>query len=99
MTDPALIHRPRILLLDEVTNGLDPKATRTVKDQILKTAKAEGTTVFITTHILDVIEELADTISILDKGKIQAQGTLEELRQALGAENGRLEEIFLSYIE
>lgn len=94
----ALIHRPRILLLDEVTNGLDPKATRVVKDQILRAAKEEGTTVFITTHILDVIEELADTISILNKGKIQAQGTLEELKAKLGTENGRLEDIFLSLI-
>nr|AAY29584.1 ABC transporter [Brevibacillus texasporus] len=95
----ALIHRPKILLLDEVTNGLDPKATREVKNYIRHFAKEEGGTVFITTHILDIVEELADTISILHKGKIKVTGSMEELRHVAGNEEGRLEDIFLSAIE
>ncbi|WP_245586048.1 ABC transporter ATP-binding protein [Paenibacillus pinihumi] len=96
----GLIHNPEILFLDEVTNGLDPKAAREVKNQIHKAAKENGVTVFLTTHILDVVEEMADRIAILDAGKIQAIGTLEELRQKRGmASDSKLEEIFLSLIE
>ncbi|WP_230873786.1 ABC transporter ATP-binding protein [Paenibacillus woosongensis] len=96
----GLIHNPEVLFLDEVTNGLDPLAAREVKDRIYRSAKKNGVTVFLTTHILDVVEEMADTIAILDAGKIQAMGTMEELRQSRGLEAGsKLEEIFLSIIE
>ncbi|WP_051967942.1 ABC transporter ATP-binding protein [Brevibacillus thermoruber] len=91
----ALIHKPEVLLLDEVTNGLDPRASREVKEQIKAIAR-EGCTVFLTTHILDIVEELAETIAILHKGQLKIQGTLEELRTAVGMPNATLEQIFLS---
>lgn len=95
----SLIHQPKILLLDEVTNGLDPKATREVKDYILSFAKREGGTVFLTTHVLSIVEELADQIIILDKGVIKMSGSLDELREMRGQNESRLEDIFLSAVE
>ncbi|AJE54261.1 ABC transporter ATP-binding protein [Paenibacillus polymyxa] len=95
----ALIHQPRILLLDEVTNGLDPKATREVKDEIRDFAKQRGGTVFLTTHILSIVEELADYIIILNKGTVKMSGTLEEMRQAKGQGDEGLEDIFLSAVD
>ncbi|CAJ1003102.1 MULTISPECIES: ABC transporter ATP-binding protein [Bacillales] len=91
----ALIHKPEVLLLDEVTNGLDPRASREVKELIKEVAR-EGCTVFLTTHILDIVEELADTIAILHKGQLKIQGTLEELRSVVEMPNATLEQIFLS---
>jgi ABC-2 type transport system ATP-binding protein len=90
----ALIHSPELLLLDEVTNGLDPRAARDIKDYIAETAR-RGTGVLLTTHILDVAEEIADRIAIIDRGRIRALGTLQQLREQLGLPDGRLEEIFL----
>lgn len=91
----ALIHKPQVLLLDEVTNGLDPRASREVKEQI-KTIAREGCTIFLTTHILDIVEELADTIAILHKGQLKIQATLEELRTTVGMPNANLEQMFLA---
>ncbi|MDM5154438.1 ABC transporter ATP-binding protein [Bacillus sp. DX1.1] len=94
----ALIHRPQILLLDEVTNGLDIKSTRDIKDHILKVAKKDGCTVFLTTHILEIVEELADRIAIIHKGNICELGTLEELQEKVELPGSKLEEVFLSVI-
>lgn len=91
----ALIHQPDLLLLDEVTNGLDPRAARDVKDWILATAR-EGKGVLLTTHILDLAAELADRIAILDGGRLRAVGTLEELRAMAGLPDGSLEALFLA---
>lgn len=91
----ALIHQPDLLLLDEVTNGLDPRASRDVKDWILATAR-EGKGVLLTTHILDLAAELADRIAILDGGRLRAIGTLEELRVQADLPDGSLEDLFLA---
>jgi len=91
----ALVHRPRVLLLDEVTNGLDPRAAREVKDFIALAAR-EGTAVFLTTHILDVAEELAHRIAVIDGGQIRALGTLDQLRQQVGKPGATLEQLFLA---
>lgn len=91
----ALIHQPDLLLLDEVTNGLDPRASRDVKDWILAAAR-EGKGVLLTTHILDLAAELADRIAILDGGRLCAIGTLEELRVQAGLPDGSLEDLFLA---
>lgn len=91
----ALIHEPDLLLLDEVTNGLDPRATRDVKDWILAAAR-EGKGVLLTTHILDLAAELADRIAILDGGRLQAIGTLGELRAQAGLPDASLEALFLA---
>ncbi len=90
----ALMHRPSILLLDEVTNGLDPRAAREVKEFIRKAA-ASGTTIFLTTHLLDLVRELADRVAIIDQGVLTACGTLAELQKAYGLEQGSLEDLFL----
>jgi ABC-2 type transport system ATP-binding protein len=93
----ALLHDPKILIIDEPMVGLDPKSTRLVKDMMRERAAA-GTTVFLSTHQLSVAEELADRIGILHQGQLVAVGTLEELYQQSGQE-GALEEVFLSLTE
>ncbi len=87
----ALLHNPRAFFLDEPTVGLDPRSARLIKD-ILRGVADRGTSVFMSTHILEIAERMCDRVFIIDKGRIIAAGTLEELR-AGGA--GSLEDIFL----
>lgn len=95
----ALIHRPSILLLDEVTNGLDARAAREVKDFVLAAA-AGGATVFLTTHILSLAQEMATRIGLLHGGQMIATGTFQEMAEHAGMESDRtLEEIFLRMTE
>ncbi len=75
----ALIHDPKVLILDEPLTGLDAAAARQVKDLLIERVK-QGNTIVLTTHILEMAERLAERISIIQKGKIIAQGTLDELR-------------------
>lgn len=91
----AILHEPEVLFLDEPTNGLDPRAARVVSDLIANLA-ADGTTVFLSTHILPVVEELADTIGVLHHGRLVTEGPPTELKQQVeqGAER-TLEEVFL----
>jgi ABC-2 type transport system ATP-binding protein len=89
----ALLHEPKVLLLDEPTVGLDPKSSRLLK-QVLRELANRGTTVFVSTHILEIAERLCDRVAIINQGKIIAQGTLEELRA--GSNTLSLEEIFLT---
>jgi ABC-2 type transport system ATP-binding protein len=91
----ALLHRPPVFLLDEVTNGLDARAAREVKDLIVQLAR-EGAAVFLTTHILHVVEELADRIGLIHKGRLVCVGTKEELAERAGKPGANLEEIFLT---
>ncbi|WP_276270621.1 ABC transporter ATP-binding protein [Haloarcula litorea] len=89
----ALLHEPDVLFLDEPTSGLDPRAARTVRDTIGEVAAAD-TTVFLSTHILPVVEELADTVGVLHDGGLVAEGSPEELTD--GVESGStLEDVFL----
>ena len=90
----ALVHEPRLLMLDEPLTGLDAGAARLVKD-ILAARVADGATIILTTHILEVAERLADRIGILVKGKLAAEGTLADLRGRSGSRGGALEDIFL----
>lgn len=91
----ALIHDPQVLILDEPLTGLDAGAARQVKDLLVERVKA-GNTVILTTHILEIAERLAERISIINGGRIVAQGTLAELRtQSQGAGDATLEDIFL----
>lgn len=95
----ALLHHPRVLILDEPTVGLDPKSTRTLKNTLLDLSHAQGLTVLISTHTLPLAEELADRVGVLSLGRLVALGTLEELRrlqQSRGATgHQRLEDLFL----
>lgn len=93
----ALIHDPALLILDEPLTGLDAGAARQVKDLLLQRV-AQGQTVVLTTHILEVAERLAQRISIIQHGRIIAQGSLDDLRSLAAAQGGRdatLEDVFL----
>ena len=88
----ALVHQPKILFLDEPTTSLDPKAARHLKD-ILRGLINKGSTVFMTTHILEVAETMCDRIGIINRGKLLTVGPLESLRQQFGELS--LEDMFL----
>jgi ABC-2 type transport system ATP-binding protein len=91
----AILHEPEVVFLDEPTSGLDPRAARTVRETISELA-AEETTVFLSTHILPVVDELADTIGVLFDGSLVAQGAPEALKQrAEAGEERTLEDVFL----
>jgi len=85
----ALIHQPKLLVLDEPFVGLDPKATFTLKE-IMHDMCEQGTAIFFSTHVLDVAEKLCNKVAIIKKGKIIAKGTMDEL-----TEGHSLEEAFL----
>ncbi len=88
----VLVTRPSVLFLDEPTTGLDPKSARALKDLLLE-VRADGATVFLSTHLLDTAEELCDRIGILADGQLRAEGTVDEIRAR--ADGGTLESIFL----
>jgi ABC-2 type transport system ATP-binding protein len=90
----ALLHDPEVFVIDEPMVGLDPQHARVVKD-VLKERSLAGMTVLVSTHQLEIAEEMADRIGIILGGKLIAVGTREELRKQSGA-SGALEEIFLS---
>jgi ABC-2 type transport system ATP-binding protein len=85
----ALIHRPEILFLDEPFEGVDAIASRTLKD-LLSRLTSRGLTVFLTSHVLEIVERLCTDIAIIAEGRLVAEGPLEELRRgiSLGAESG-----------
>jgi len=89
----ALLHEPKIYFLDEPTVGLDPKSARLLKD-ILRAVTRTGGAVFMSTHIMEIAEVLCDRVAIIDRGKIAAMGTVDELRALRGRQT--LEEIFLN---
>ncbi len=93
----ALIHDPRLLILDEPLTGLDAGAARQVKDMLQARVQA-GATVILTTHILEVAERLADRIGIITAGKLVAQGTMEELRTRFDSQGRTLEDVFLHIV-
>ena len=96
----ALIHRPQVLFLDEPFEGIDPVSSRTIRD-ILRDLTASGTTIFFSSHILEVVERLSTRVGIINNGRLIAEGTLQELRARAGGQgNGdaSLEDIFLELI-
>src|SRR5262245_11889832 len=94
----ALIHSPRVLFLDEPLNGIDPVSGRVVTD-LLRRLASKGVTLFFTSHVLDVVERLCDEVAVIDRGRIVAQGTLEEIRaqRELG-QDATLEDAFLKLV-
>ena len=90
----ALMHDPKVLVLDEPTVGLDPKSARLIKD-ILRQMANRGAAIFLSTHILEIAERMCDRIGIIDRGKLIAVGSMDELR-LLGKGETSLEEIFLN---
>jgi ABC-2 type transport system ATP-binding protein len=96
----AVIHGPRILFLDEPFEGVDALAAGALK-ALLGRMTERGVTIFLTSHVLEIVERLCSHVAIIDKGRLVAQGSLEELRAGVASEAGSkttLEEIFLSIV-
>ncbi len=93
----ALVHDPRLIILDEPLTGLDAGAARQVKD-VFAARVRDGATVIMTTHILEVAERMAARIGVIDKGRLIAEGTLAELRRRAGGDDTSLEDIFLDLV-
>ena len=93
----ALLHEPEVLIVDEPTVGLDPRSIRMLKDLLRKEAE-RGVTVFLSTHSLDIAQELADRIGVIGQGRLIGCGTLDTLRKQ-AALDGTLEEVFLKLTE
>lgn len=96
----ALLPNPPILFLDEPFEGVDAVSSRAIKDMLLALVKQQNTTVFFSTHIMELVEKLCDEVAIIDHGKLIAQGNLGELRdQAAAAGNATLEDVFLTLVK
>ena len=93
----ALVHEPKLIILDEPLTGLDARAARLVKDALLARVR-QGCTVIMTTHILEVAERMAERIGVISRGRLIAEGTLEELRKQSGSTNTSLEDVFLTLV-
>ncbi len=83
----ALVHEPEILFLDEPTTGLDPASRRDVWNEVRRLNRELGMTIFLTTQYLEEADELADEIAIIDRGRIQAQGSPAKLKASVGTES------------
>ncbi len=90
----ALLHHPRVLILDEPLNGLDPRSARIVKD-VLHKFRDNGVPTIFSTHVLEIADAICDRIIIMDSGQIIAEGTTQELKTRAGSAGSTLEEIFL----
>ena len=90
----ALVHRPEVVVVDEPMVGLDPKSARLLKD-LFRQFVDRGGTVLMSTHTLEVAEVMCDRIAILYRGKIAADGTMDDLRQQTASESTSLEDLFL----
>jgi ABC-2 type transport system ATP-binding protein len=93
----ALVHGPKLLIADEPTVGLDPKSIRELKT-LLRQLADDGMTIFLSTHTLDIAQELADRIGIIDRGRLLGCGTMKDL-QKQASSDGNLEDLFLKITE
>jgi ABC-2 type transport system ATP-binding protein len=93
----ALIHRPKLFLMDEPFEGVDAVGARLMKDILLEQVQ-HGATVFLTSHVLEVVERLCDQVAIINRGKIVTQGTMADLRSQSETGAGTLEEIFVNIV-
>ncbi len=94
----ALVHDPRLIILDEPLTGLDALSARHVKGLLGERVRA-GCTVIMTTHILEVAERMADRIGVIASGRLVAEGTLDELRRQNGHTDTSLEDLFIALVE
>jgi ABC-2 type transport system ATP-binding protein len=101
----AVIHEPRLLFLDEPFEGIDAIASRMLKD-LMQTLLDRGVTIFLTSHILEIVEKLCSEIAIIHRGELVAQGSLDELQRGVAVPSDRaaastttLEQIFLELVE
>ena len=93
----ALIHRPRLFLMDEPFEGVDAIGARLMKD-ILQEQVRHGATVFLTSHVLEVVERLCDRVAIINRGKVLVEGTMTELRRQASEGASTLEDIFVDLV-
>jgi len=94
----ALIHEPRALFLDEPFEGIDAIATREIRDLLQQLVTRRGVTVFLTSHVLEVVERLCTQVGIIARGRLVAQGTLEELTRNADGSSRSLEDLFLDKV-
>lgn len=92
----ALLHRPRLLVLDEPLNGLDPRSARIVKDLARSLASQDGVGVLFSTHVLEIAQAMCDRVVIMHHGEVLAEGSVDALRTRAGLPASGLEEVFLS---
>lgn len=93
----ALIHRPKLFLMDEPFEGVDAVGARLMKDILLEQVQ-HGATVFLTSHVLEVVERLCDQVAIINRGKIVTQGTMADLRSQSANGASTLEDIFVNIV-
>lgn len=92
----ALIHSPRVLFMDEPFNGIDPVSVRAIRN-VLRQLTERGTTIFFSSHVMEVVERLCTRVAIINHGRIVGEGTLAELRASSG--DSTLEDIFLKLVD
>jgi ABC-2 type transport system ATP-binding protein len=93
----AMLHRPKVLFLDEPTTGLDPIARQNVWKHLLELRKTMGTTIFFSTHYMEEADGVSDKVAIMNEGKIAALGTVPELKAKTDKENASLEDAFIYF--
>ncbi|GHO92246.1 ABC transporter ATP-binding protein [Reticulibacter mediterranei] len=95
----AILHRPQVLFLDEPFEGIDPVSSRVIRD-ILRELTQRGTTIFFSSHIMEVVERLCTRVGIINQGVLVAEGTLQELRERASGDDkdATLEDIFLNVV-
>jgi len=93
----SVLHRPKVLFLDEPTVGLDPVARKAVRDHIEQLRKEFGTTIFLTTHYMEEADSLCNRVAIMHLGKMAALGTPSELKESIGEPNATLDDVFVHY--
>jgi ABC-2 type transport system ATP-binding protein len=93
----SMLHRPRLLFLDEPTVGLDPAARRAVWEHILELRDTYGTTILLTTHLMEEADNLCRRVAIMHQGTIAALGTPAELKAAIGGNGATLDDVFMHY--
>ncbi len=92
----AMLHDPKVLVIDEPMVGLDPRSVRIIKD-LLRAKARGGQTIFMSTHLLSIAEEIADRVGIVDQGELRFLGTIDQLRKQLATHETSLEHLYLSF--
>jgi ABC-2 type transport system ATP-binding protein len=93
----SMLHRPRILFLDEPTTGLDPAARRSVWELIRRLKKTDGTTILLTTHLMEEADRLCDRVAIMNHGAVAAIGTPSKLKRGIGKPDATLDDVFIHF--